>query len=394
MVSKSNRSLNSDERGSVAVVFGLSLLALTIAIGVAVDYSRATAYYERTQSALDSVVLAVAKAASNGAKDAEVKKIGQTYFNQAMKGTDGIKFGPLDIQVDAESGEVSAGVSGKVRTIMGKMIGIETINRELVSEAASSSKNIELGMMLDVSGSMKGGKIAALKEAAGDLVDTLNSSGGSSRKARIAIAPYSTSVNLGKYAASAKGNTKKGTCVSERKGANAFTDSNPKAGAMGNKASDCPDPTIQPLSDDPDAVKSAINALEADGSTAGHLGIAWAWYLVSEKWRDFWPAENAPEEKGPETLKAVVLMTDGEFNTEYESDNGKSAVQAEKLCANMKADGLMIFTVAFDAPNEVLPLFAKCATVPGYAFDAKDEAGLKKSFARIATYLNDLRIAR
>lgn len=392
--------MSRDERGAVAVIFSLSLLVLMLAIGVAVDYSRALAYYSRTQSALDATALAVARAAGEGATDTQMEQIGQAYFDQATKGmTNGVVFSKVDIKLDIKTNEARARVAGKVRTVIGKIVGFTSIDKDLMAAVISSGKDIELGMMLDVSGSMKGAKIAALKVAAKDLVDTLKVGGSDKRKARIGIVPYSTSVNLGVYSEAAKGASKEGdedkTCVSERKGAHAFTDANPRAGGpMGKKATDCPKPVIQPLSDDKDAIENTIDGLQADGSTAGHLGIAWAWYMVSEKWRNFWPEENAPAENDAKLLKAVVLMTDGEFNTEYEHTNGKSAQQAEKLCANMKAEGVMVFTVAFDAPDEVKPLFAECASIPGYAFEAKDGAGLKKSFARIAQYLNDLRITQ
>jgi Flp pilus assembly protein TadG len=385
-----------NDEGAVAAIFALSLVALTVAIGLAVDYSRALACYDRTQSALDAATLAASKAAGDGASDTAATLVAQKYFDAAMTGNTDVTLTKLNVRIDPKTNEVQVRVSGRMRTMIGKVIGIDTINKNLLSAAVSASKDIELGMMLDVSGSMKGGKIAALKVAAKDMVDTLNAGGPNSRKARIGIVPYSTSVNLGTFALAAKGNPKKSnSCVSERKGAHAFTDANPNAGgALGNKASNCPDSAVAPLSDDPESVKRALDQLEADGSTAGHLGIAWAWYMVSDKWRSFWPAQNAPQEQNATVLKAVVLMTDGEFNTEYESDNGKSAKQARQLCANMKAEGVTVFTVAFDAPEEAQELLSECASVPSYAFAVQDGSALKKSFGRIAQYLNDLRIAQ
>lgn len=406
------KKFHRDDDGTVAVIFGLSLVALTIVIGLAVDYSRAQAYYDRTQLALDAAALAVAKAAGAGDESMQLQALAQKFFDQAMAdSTQGVTFTPVKVSVDADNGRAKVVVSGKVRTIVGRMIGIETIDKEVRAAAASSGRDIELGMMLDVSGSMRGAKIAALKSAAKNLVDTLGvGAGGEGRRsARIGIAPYSSSVNLGAFASQAtadddddddEGSSRSkrrgggNTCVSERKGRHAFTDAAPAPGKkFGKKAGECPTATVMPLSEDPDTIKQTIDGLEADGMTAGHLGIAWAWYLVSDKWRAFWPGDNAPEEANEKLIKAVVLMTDGEFNTQYESDNGKSAKQAEQLCANMKAEGVMVFTVAFDAPEEVLPLFAECASTPGYAFSAKDGAGLTSSFERIAVYLNDLRIA-
>ena len=407
MLHNLRRKFYRDDEGAVAVIFGLSLVALTTAIGLAVDYSRAHAFYDRTQMALDATALTVAKAAGAGMQGEELQALAQAHFDQAMpEAKQGASFTPIKVILEGDTGKASVHVSGKVRTIIGGMIGIETINKDVRAAALSSGRDIELSMMLDVSGSMRGQKIAALKNAAKNLVDTLDIGGSTGRSARIGLVPYSTSVNLGDFADSAaedaededarrrKRDQSQSGCVSERKGKDAFTDAAPHPGnKFGKKAIECPVATLMPLSEDPDVVKRAIDNLEAEGLTAGHLGIAWAWYLVSDKWRTFWPGDSAPEEQSEKLIKAVVLMTDGEFNTEYESDNGRSSKQAEKLCANIKAEGVMVFTVAFDAPEEVVPLFAECASAPGYAFSAKDGGGLKTAFERIATYLSDLRIA-
>lgn len=413
MSRKPFKSFHRDENGTVAVVFALSLVVLMLSVGLAVDYSRALAYYDRTQVALDSASLAVSKAASEGRSEAELEQLAQVYFDQAMRGQSNVPatLGKLGVHVEPETLQARVEVSGSVNTVVGKIIGIETIAKDLVSAATASSKSIELGMMLDVSGSMEGSKLRALKTASKDLIDTLTNGGTNTRTARIGLVPYSTSVNLGAFAAKAKANGKddddhdgkgkgkdgeKNRCVSERRGRHAFTDAPPGPGRMfGNEASDCPDAEIVALSDDKEALKSAIERMKADGSTAGHLGIAWAWYMVSQQWQGFWPQDNAPAAADPKKLlKAVVLMTDGMFNKHYEGDNGRSAEQAAKLCENMKEEGVMVFTVAFDAPDEVLPLFAQCASIPAYAFNAKDGKQLRGSFVRIGQYLSDLRIAQ
>lgn len=47
-----------------------------------------------------------------------------------------------------------------------------------------------------------------------------------------------------------------------------------------------PDKAIVPLSDNKTALKNSINSYTAAGSTAGHIGIAWAWYLLSPNFRN------------------------------------------------------------------------------------------------------------
>jgi Flp pilus assembly protein TadG len=398
-----------DERGTITIVFALSLVAMTIAMGLAIDYSRALAFYDRTQSALDATSLSTAKAMAGGeASDAELKQLAQSYFEQSVRSQGHLqgKYSRLNVSIDRTTSSAIVTVDAIVDTVLGRLVGIDDMKQDLTSTSISSGKDVELGVMLDVSGSMEGDKLKALKAAGKDLVDTILTHGPSARTARIGLVPYSTAVNAGQYAVKARGNSSKApklnnghwqdACVSERKGAHAFTSASPANGRVfGSKASDCPDNAIVAMTDDRDVLIGALDKLDADGSTAGHLGAAWAWYMVSQNWQDFWPEVSAPKEADPKKLvKAVILMTDGMFNKEYEkADNGRSAKQAEKLCASMKEEGITVFTVAFDAPDDVLPLFSQCATSQAFAFNAKDGTGLRKSFAKISQHLNDLRVA-
>ncbi|HZZ79710.1 MAG TPA: ubiquitin-activating E1 FCCH domain-containing protein, partial [Gemmataceae bacterium] len=43
----------------------------------------------------------------------------------------------------------------------------------------------------------------------------------------------------------------------------------------------CVQSPIMPLTDDKSALSSAVDNFNATGSTAGHIGLAWAWYLIS-----------------------------------------------------------------------------------------------------------------
>ena len=36
-------------------------------------------------------------------------------------------------------------------------------------------------------------------------------------------------------------------------------------------------------------LKNQINAFSAGGCTAGHISIAWAYYMMSSKWNSAWP---------------------------------------------------------------------------------------------------------
>lgn len=164
-----------DERGSISALFGLSLVAMMVTVGLAVDYSRAMRVYTRAQAALDAAALAAAKLADAGATDADVKKRAEAYFSNALETetrTSAV-FGPLVLAVNRTTGETKLSVDGSVPTLIGPIVGITQFKERLQTTTLASSRDIELGMMLDVSGSMQGAKLAALKNAGSNLLDIL-----------------------------------------------------------------------------------------------------------------------------------------------------------------------------------------------------------------------------
>jgi hypothetical protein len=134
-------------------------------------------------------------------------------------------------------------------------------------------------------------------------------------------------------------------CVTERIGTHAYDDTAPVAatantlvgkGYFSNSATsgcsvaDYADPEvnlIMPMTKDKTALKARIDKLSTGGSTAGHLGTAWAYYLLSPKWNSLFPAASAAgpysdltvfNSKGmPKLRKIAVLMTDGDYNINY-----------------------------------------------------------------------------
>jgi hypothetical protein len=150
-------------------------------------------------------------------------------------------------------------------------------------------------------------------------------------------------------------------------------------------------------------LRSAVDGLAAVGGTAGHIGTAWGWYLLSPNWTSVWPNDSDPRPYGTDVVKAVLLMTDGAFNTSYKNGNmnstdvsaaGSSPYQAMQLCSNMKAAGIMVYSVAFQSPPAAEALLRACASSPADYYDATTAADLKSNFRDIADKLTSLRISR
>lgn len=208
-----------------------------------------------------------------------------------------------------------------------------------------------------------------------------------------------------------------GNCVSERTGANAYTDVSPATSKVGYNyaySGQCPDQLIQPLTSNKTTLHNLIGDLDTSGATAGQIGTAWGWYTVTPNFNSLWPSSSAGAFNDNDLLKAVIIMTDGEFNTSYcsgvvsqdssnggsnrincNADNGDPFDQTEELCAAMQAQDILIYTVGFqmDPNGRGAEVLNGCAT-SGSAFLPASGADLTEAFKAIGRDITRLRISR
>jgi Flp pilus assembly protein TadG len=206
------------------------------------------------------------------------------------------------------------------------------------------------------------------------------------------------------------------SCIVERYGDDAATDANPATSPLGmNYTADGTCDTsnyVTPLTSNTTRLNQAIDDLKTGGSTAGHIGIGWAWYMLSPNFANIWDkeAENQPKSyTAPELAKIAILMTDGEFNfttcngvTSTTWDTSQCSVakdsfaQAEAICTAMKAQDITIYTVGLqiDTSQYSDDFLLKCATSSSHAFLANDNDELKAAFSKIAISISKLRIAK
>lgn len=220
-------------------------------------------------------------------------------------------------------------------------------------------------------------------------------------------------------------------CVSERPGAPPYSDAYPNVGSYVGRAyldssNPCPSAAVMPLSSSRPDLGEAIDKLKASGSTAGQIGIAWAWYMISPNFASLWESGRRPDAYDrTKTLKVAILMTDGEFNTPYHAGviaadagtgsgvanthinanatNGHPFAQSLDLCTAMKAQGVVVYTVGFDLGTNVggpgidtaLEMLEACASSKDkHFFKATDGTDLKDAFKAIGRDITRLRIAR
>jgi hypothetical protein len=178
----------------------------------------------------------------------------------------------------------------------------------------------------------------------------------------------------------------------------------------------CPTPLTR-LTTDQTTLTNAINAMKAmtEGGTMIHVGMLWGWRVLAPQAYSPFNDSTVQDYNAKGWIKAVVLETDGQnefvgqltgFGMQTDGRVGPTTVTTSQavtnldqrlynVCANMKARGIIIYTVALvvGAGAPPAPLTA-CATDANHAFVASDAASLSSAFSQIADSLNSLRLSK
>lgn len=433
------KQFNRNESGNVFMITVLVMFVLMSAAGAAMDYSRITSTKSKMVNALDAAVLAAGYDLSKGITDqAALRKKFEDFFYANISGRGGNPdlFQIASFEADPDTGKVSAVVESQVNATLTGVIGMDLLDVKAETEGVFDQSDVEVAMMLDVTGSMQGQKINDLKLAARDAIDILLPDNGT-KGMRIGLVPYASSINVGRYAddvtrgnqqvANAGGfsdytrNVSTNDCVTGRSGRDATTDASHRQSPIGSHAATvnagnsffrCPDAEIVPLTNKRNKLKQEISDFVAEGYTAGHLGIAWSYYMLSENWRDLWNTPNDPAAYSADVKKIAILMTDGEFNTAYEGIGNNdpfgrnvaiSNNTATELCEDMKATksgnpGITVYAIAFQAPSSAEATLRACANedtdTTTYYYSADNGAELRDAFREIAASITNLRISQ
>ncbi len=159
-------------------------------------------------------------------------------------------------------------------------------------------------------------------------------------------------------------------------------------------------------------MQSGIKTMKASGYTYIPTGLMWGWRVLSDT-APF--ADGVPYSQLDKVKKAIVLMTDGAntksmklkkgdqtkmnangFIWAHESKNTNAAnILTNTLCDNIKEEGIIIYTIAFDIYDSgVKELISKCAGNGGQYYDASNTSELASAFKKISSSLQSLRLSK
>lgn len=393
--------------GNVAFLFALMLLPIFVIVGFAIDASRRVSADFHLQYSIDAAAFAGARALEDeAASDADIVMAASNIFIANMEsGPRYTSCAAPRVFVNRAETAVSVEAECQFASLFGGQIqGVDILGVANGATAQANLISIDLALAIDVSSSMAP-RMAAVRDVATAVAETLITSR-TGERVRIGLVGYGDVVNPGGYGNLAlgrnwfddrDGNGVDTVCVTQRTGPTAFTDDRPVLGAFVAEAppyAPCVVEGFLPLTSDLDLLRGEIAALQATGlTTAGHLGVAWSWYLISPRWRSIWPTASDPlAYNHPNSIKASVIITDGIFNVAWNPAYAanQSPNLARTLCQGMRNRGILVYTISFQAPPEAAPLLRDCAGGDDRFYTAENAQELNDVLQSIASELVDL----
>jgi Flp pilus assembly protein TadG len=432
--------------GNVAMMVALAALPATLAVGMAIDYTRAVNARSAMQEAGDAASLMVSQEAAN-LTPAQITTKAQNYFNALYtgRGVSNLSVAATYTPNNGTGSTVLITASGNLPTDFMMLAGVTQMTLNTSSTAKWGNTKLRVALVLDNTGSMsQSGKMPALKSGASNLIDQLSATATNNGDVYVSIVPFVNEVNMGASTFknsgfidwthwSTFGSNEQGyTCGSS----NSSTNHTMKCGTANNSTSNwngcvmdrgnqsapaatnddttstvpstgttlfpadqsgyCPAAAVQALSYDWTALKSVITSMSPNGSTNQAIGLQHGWMTLLQQ-----SPYNAPAESvNYHYVHAVVILSDG-LNTQdrwYGNGSTQSTQVDDRqkiLCDNMKAAGVTIYSIQVNTSGDPQSaVLAYCASGSQNFFYLTSSTQILSTFSTIGTKLSQLRISQ
>ncbi|TCP62910.1 Flp pilus assembly protein TadG [Rhodovulum bhavnagarense] len=368
-----------NEEGGILIFSLFMFVGMLAMAGIAIDFMRFEMTRTQLQSTLDRAVLA----ATGLGNELDAKKVVLDYFDKAGLG-DYVSADKITVVENKASGtlsyrRVTATAEAELDTLLLKLVNIDTLTAAAAGTAEEGITDLEISMVLDVSGSMdwksthtSTKKIEELRKAAKEFVyymqcnQSAEPSSGTActtehGKVSISIVPYSEQVNVGPTLLSAYNVTdehESSHCVDFDEAdfstpslstllelsrtshfdpwttKSYYNDYHPPAQDWTCKRESWRE--IKPFMDSHLEVYAALDALQAAGNTSIDLGVKWGLALLDPGTREVVTGLTSKIPPGETTamvdkvfvgrpydydqdynMKVIVLMTDGQNTDQH-----------------------------------------------------------------------------
>lgn len=380
------RCFCKQDSGMTLPLIAASFVTMIGLAGLSVDIARLQLVQSKLLFALDSAGLAAGATLNTANIDTELTKYLRANFPEGYLGaTAPVATGVLSS--DKKVLDVTG--STTVDPVFMQLFGIDTMTVSAKTQITRTSSGLELVMVLDNTGSMKGTPLTSLKNAANTLVNILYGDRETVKDLWVGLVPFSQAVNIGTsktdWLDSAYSTLIADTstvsrgwaptswygCVDERTGGRDTTDDPPSVekfkqyyypghvstssnywktasykygwnyvnpfyyyssiGVLDTTRGPnlyCPQP-VTPMNSSKSTILGAINSMYASGGTHINLGLVWGWRMLSPRWRGTWGGEMdedlLPLNYNTEHMNKAIVLLTDGNNTAYEDNSDRTA---------------------------------------------------------------------
>ncbi len=458
LISSASRFVRGDN-GSMTIFAVMMLMMMLLVGGIAVDLMRNEMERTKVQGVMDRAVLASADLDQT----LDPKAVVEDYFAK----TD---MADYLVSVTPDNGinyrTVTASARTTTPTQFMRLMGVETLPVSVRGQAEERIANVEISMVLDISGSMDDNdKIENLRDAAEVFVDTVLTDS-TEDLVSISLIPYSEHVNAGPQIFNQLNTIHRhdfshcleipnSEFLSEKFNTALTYDQvqhfqwNP--GDSGTyyrylvEDTICPQydyERIRPVTQNKSALVNQIKALQPRAGTSIFLGMKWGVALLDPSMRGIVtntmtgndPLKGRPADyTDPETLKSVILMTDGKnsnsnrivdwaydsaseyahwdkynfrwYENNYWNSNYYGSLDYQKynaatgdtlldqICDAAKLKGIVIWSIGFEVDQHGSDVMESCASSPSHYFEVEG-VEITEAFKAIAKQINQLRLTQ
>ncbi|MEP1353471.1 MAG: TadE/TadG family type IV pilus assembly protein [Tateyamaria sp.] len=445
-----------DESGTMTMFAIMMLMMMLLVGGIGVDLMRNEMERTRVQATVDRAVLAAADLDQTLDPEAVVndyfEKAGMSEYLTSVTVDEGLNYRTVTVQARTTT-----------PTQFMRLMGVDELTVPAKGQAEEKVANVEISMVLDISGSMeRNSKMENLQDAAKTFVDTVIRDE-TENLISLSLIPYTAQVNVGfpifdelqtnhvhdfSYCVDFEIEDFDSTTLDFGKSYEQMQHFEASSGysyPIGNPG--CPEQDFEEIlayTQDADVLKGRIDQYRARANTSIHLGMKWGVALLDPSFKPITQAlsldnridanfSNRPAAYDDvETLKTVILMTDGEnvntvriqpwyyaqashyvhwsryplywylnnyvggsWNnwryTKYTSAQADDML--ENICDAAKAQGIVVWSIGFEVTNHSAGVMENCASSPSHFFRVEG-VEISDAFESIAKQINQLRLTQ
>ncbi len=417
-----------NKKGNIALLTSFLAIPMFVLAGGAVDLMRIAGARSEVLGAIDTGVLAATSLTNTRDPETVIREYVDTNVDPSI-------IDPANVTLNVSSTKtlnsstINVTADFSIPTTFLSLLGYNSVPVQIASTGTEAIPNVEVSLVLDVSGSMRGDKIVALRDAANEFIDTIITPGSEDRVS-VSLIPYSSNVQLNKTTFGAYLDVEEILC--EGQGGSCDIDDFSEAeiqDAINNDWNGCfnydnadygtgllqstseeetprdrdckPSQTPIFVSNDTTALHAQINSYTASGSTAMHVGTMWGLKALSPSWQgaigagpDFGDRPKAFTDE--DTQKFLVVMTDGQINPIRSDNFGSDAIAGNhftSVCQQARDNNVSVWAIGFQITDgsDADILLEQCPSNPSQYF-LIEGLNISDAFEVIAATINNLRI--